>query len=543
MSGKVVLKFEGSISAVTALGFDVGEIGAVQEMSLEVVLNNSNFDFKRAIMSFSTPPDSHGEVQSINFIVTAEMLGDAINEIEQLGNLVVSGAGTQESNILIDKNMLAALLNTIMVKVSDIEIPYERVVSMDKEPTEIEIGLGANIFGFQVDLGIEPKFGSFKSYTYETGILFPIDKNQKLMRLVKYTSYPTALFSKDVDKLSDMLGDILSAVGDVVKSAWHTVTGTLSNLQDTTIDVASGIGDKIYGTGEAIFEKGSRLSSVSNNPTLLSLSSVSAVAAKSNEVTLLAYTPQNDNFIVGNFYAFEPEKKVSKPATFTITYEDIAIKGRDENKFLMYYYDVDKSCWRVVEGQQKYPDENKITAKINKLGEYCIGYDITPPSFEPIGFENNGTVYTDKPNIHIKIVEDGSQIDPEGIILTINGKNYNFAYAVKTKMLDVEFGESLVKGSNTLFISAKDTAGNYNESVFTLIYYAPPAQPSIKLVDITDSYIELSFGNIEKGEQEIKEIVVERAEPYNGKMFHKLSSLGGTSVSLKTPIFLVKKYA
>jgi len=244
MSGKVVLKFEGSISAVTALGFDVGEIGAVQEMSLEVVLNNSNFDFKRAIMSFSTPPDSHGEVQSINFIVTAEMLGDAINEIEQLGNLVVSGAGTQESNILIDKNMLAALLNTIMVKVSDIEIPYERVVSMDKEPTEIEIGLGANIFGFQVDLGIEPKFGSFKSYTYETGILFPIDKNQKLMRLVKYTSYPTALFSKDVDKLSDMLGDILSAVGDVVKSAWHTVTGTLSNLQDTTIDVASGIGDK-----------------------------------------------------------------------------------------------------------------------------------------------------------------------------------------------------------------------------------------------------------------------------------------------------------
>jgi len=210
----------------------------------------------------------------------------------------------------------------------------------------------------------------------------------------------------------------------------------------------------------------------------------------------------------------------------------------------MYYYDVDKSCWRVVEGQQKYPDENKITAKINKLGEYCIGYDITPPSFEPIGFENNGTVYTDKPNIHIKIVEDGSQIDPEGIILTINGKNYNFAYAVKTKMLDVEFGESLVKGSNTLFISAKDTAGNYNESVFTLIYYAPPAQPSIKLVDITDSYIELSFGNIEKEEQEISEIVVERAEPYNGKMFHKLSSLSGTSVSFKdTNLSSSKKYA
>jgi len=124
-----------------------------------------------------------------------------------------------------------------------------------KNPTEIEIGLGANIFGFQVDLGIKPKFGSFKSYTYETGILFPIDKNQKLMRLVKYTSYPTALFSKDVDKLSDMLGDILSAVGDVVKSAWNIATGTLSNLKDTTIDVASGIGDKIYGTGEAILKR------------------------------------------------------------------------------------------------------------------------------------------------------------------------------------------------------------------------------------------------------------------------------------------------
>lgn len=544
MSGKVVLKFDASISAVTALGFDVGEIGTVQEMSLEVVLNNSNFDFKRAVISFSTPPDSHGEVQSINFTVTAEMLGDAINEIEQLGNLVVSGAGTQESNILIDKNMLAALLNTIMVKVSDIEIPYERVVSMDKEPTEVEIGLGANIFGFQVDLGVKPKFGSFKSYTYETGILFPIDKNQKLMRLVKYTSYPTTLFSKDVDKLSDMLGDILSAVGDVVKSAWNIATGTLSNLKDTTIDVASGIGDKIYGTGEAIFEAGSKLSSISDNSVLLSLSSVSAVSAKSNEVTLLAYTPQDNNFIVGNFYAFEPEKKVSKPVAFTITYEDIAIKGRDEDKFSMYYYDVDKSCWRVVEGQQKYPDENKITAKINKLGEYCIGYDVTPPSFEPISFENNGTVYTDKPNIQIKIIEDGSQVDPEGIILKINGKNYNFSYIAKTKLVDVEFGEALVKGTNTLFISVKDTAGNYNEGTFKLIYYVPPAQPSIKLVDITDSYIELSFGGIEKGEQEIKEIVIERAEPYNGKMFHKLASLGGTSVSFKdTDLSSSKKYA
>ena len=544
MSGKVVLKFDASISAVTALGFDVGEIGTVQEMSLEVVLNNSNFDFKRAVISFSTPPDSHGEVQSINFTVTAEMLGDAINEIEQLGNLVVSGADIRDSNLLLDKNMLAALLNTIIVKVSDIKIPYERVVSMDKEPTEIEIGLGANIFGFQIDFGVKPKFGSFKSYTYETGILFPIDKNQKLMRLVKYTSYPTTLFSKDVDKLSNMLGDILSAVGDVVKSVWNIATGTLSNLKDTTIDVASGIGDKIYGTGEAIFEAGSKLSSITDNSVLLSLSSVSAVSAKSNEVTLLAYTPQDDNFIVGNFYAFEPEKKVSKPVAFTITYEDIAIKGRDEDKFSMYYYDVGKSCWRVVEGQQKYPDENKITAKINKLGEYCVGYDVTPPSFKPISFENNGAVYTDKPNIQIKIIEDGSQVDPESITLKIDGKNYNFSYIAKTKMVDVEFGEALVKGTNTLFISAKDTAGNYNEGTFNLIYYVPPAQPSIKLVDITDSYIELSFGGIEKGEQEIKEIVVERAEPYNGKMFHKLSSLGGTSVSFKdTNLSSSKKYA
>ncbi len=522
-SGKITLRFDIGISAVKAFGFSLGSIGEVQELSLEVFFNTSNLDFKRVIISYATPPDSHGEVQVINFYITREMLGNAINEIEQLTGLIASGVSVQDNNLLIDENMLAALINTIITKVPKIRIPYDRVVIMDKTPTSIEIGLGIKIAGFQVDLGAKPKFGYFKSYPYETGVLVPIDVHSKLMKLVKYTDYSTDLFSKDVDKLPDMIVDILSAVGDIIGKAWNAASGLLSNLTDTVIDVGSGLGGTLYGAGEAIFDAGTNFLSASNEPDLLSISSVSA--SKSKEITLLCYTPQGNDFIVGNFYAFKPDKSVSRPATFTISYEDIAIQRRDESKFYMYAYDPLSSAWMRVENQERFPQENKIIAKITKLGEYCIGYDEAPPSFELISVNANEILAFDRPSLKIRISEGGSGVSTQSISVKINNKDYSFEYDKKLQVVEVKFGAPLSKGQNVLEISASDTAGNQGNKSFNLTYYLIPSRPEIEVASITEEYIDLRISGVKKGEAEVKKLIIEKAEPYNGKMFHQIASL------------------
>lgn len=522
-SGKITLRFDFGISAVKAFGFSLGSIGEVQELSLEVVFNTSNLDFKRAIISYATPPDSRGEVQVINFYITREMLGNAINEIEQLTMLVASGVSVKDNNLLIDENMLAALINTIITKVPKIKIPYEKVVVMDKTPTSIDIGLGIKIAGFQVDLGVKPKFGYFKSYPIEVGVFIPVDTHAKIIKFIKYADYDTSIFSKDVDRLPDMITDILSVVGDIISQAWNAASGLLSNLSNTVINVSSGVKDTVYGKGEALFEAGSKLLSVSNNPELLNISSISAM--KSNEITVLAYTPKGNNFIVGNFYSFMPKKSISKPATFTISYEDIAVQGRDENNFYMYIYDPLSFAWKQVENQERLLQENKIISKIMKLGEYCIGYDETPPSFQLVNINENEIITCDKPSLKVKILEEGSGIDAESISVKINNKDYAIDYNKKLQIIEIKFGEPLKRGKNTLKISASDTAGNQGSKSLYLTYYLLPSQPKIEVASITEEYIDLKISGVNNGETEIKKLIVERAEPYNGKIFHQLASI------------------
>jgi len=528
---KVGLVFSAGVSLAGALGYSVGEVGIDKEISLELICDSTNLDFKKAVLSFSKPPDSHGEVQQINLIVDRNLLGNAAQQIEQFVKLTDFSSQNVDADLILDDQFLAEILASVINLIQKVEIPYEKVVVMDSKPSSIDLSLGLDIGGWQLELGVKPTFGQYESFTYEEGIFIPIDKNLKLGRLVKYNTYADGLYSAHVDSLSNIAGKFLSAIGDAITGAWNVLSTTISGLADTVVSIGAKIGDTIVGGAEIIFDKGTNF--LSSTESLPRLASLSALAKTTKTVTTASTVPKNNPFIVGGYYLMEPyNAKLSKPATLTLSYIENEIKNRDQGKFAIYKFNGEINAWEIVKSEQDIKN-HKLVSEINNLGEYCIGYDITPPDFQLLDYGSNGIIHIDKPEIYIKCTDVGSGIDPKSISSEIDGQKIDLKYNAVLNQALLNITTSLSQGTHEIKITGKDTSGNSNSRTFQIGIQIPPSQLTLELGSTGESFIELNFSSPQKGTLPLKNILLKRAEPYNGKIFHTIATLDSNVTSFR----------
>ncbi|PKP58736.1 hypothetical protein CVT91_07995, partial [Candidatus Atribacteria bacterium HGW-Atribacteria-1] len=577
---KISLALQAEINLVIVIGYDIiGNTDTARSISLELILDKPSSTFKRAILSVSSPPNGDDEIQAIDFIIERGLILGFVDGIEQFSQILNPSDSDPDSGLVLDQYMVASILRTIINNCSEIKIPYRKIVLMDKEPKTLDIGLGVNILGNQVDLGIKPKFGKYNSFTLEEGVFVPIDRENNIAKFIKYSSYPDSdsLFSADVDSLPRMVVKLLSVIGDYLVDFWNVVSALISDTIDIIIEVGADIGGVVVGGAEVIFEAGTYLWDCISldieeiqKPCILpydikdigkeivtlptdyltmggvgefyhvlpikdNFSKTFEIALKSDKeekrVTIVSIAPLDNPFIVGGFYSLQPVDKslvdsLSKPKTaeLNLTYTDKAIKGRDTEKFFIYRFNKEINAWKVIPSiHDKY--KQKLTAQITQLGEYCIGYDDTPPVFSLLDYSPGEIILTALPQLRIKCQDTGSGINPLSLVAEIDDEAVNLDFDLKLGIAQLNYDFPLDAGEHQVTISGQDTSGNSNTQRFILKIQLPPSPITLEEAIVGDDAIELRFSPSQEGTFPLKQLILRRAEPYKGKIFHTLAKL------------------
>jgi PKD repeat protein len=581
---KMGLTWNGKISLAEVIGYNICSYDATQNIFLELILDDSSFDFKRAILSVSCTPDENGSgrMQAIDFIIERGLISQIVGEIEQFSQILSPSDSDNYSGFILDKYMIKYILHTIINDCPEIKIPYKKVVLMDESPTTLDIGLGLTIFGFGVDLGISPEFGKYNSFTLEEGVFIPVDRENNIAKFVKYSSYSDSLFGEEVGSLTKMIKDLLFVIVDLLFDSLNVMSKGISDITDTILDVGVDIGGEVVGGSELIIEAGTDLipdpfsfspyikefqkacilpcdiKEVEKEivalptdyltiggvgefyhllPIKYNLSKPFQIALKPDKeekrVTVVSIAPLDDPFIVGGFYSLQPVDKIlSKPAILNLTYTDKAIKGRDPEKFLVYHFNKEINAWEVIPSKHD-RSEQKLIAQITKLGEYCIGYDDTSPEFSLLDYPSGEIILTAFPRLRIKCKDAGSGINPYSLIAKIDGEAVNLDFNLKLGIAQLNYDFPLDAGEHQIIISGQDMSENSTTQKFILKIQLPPSPLKLEDPIVGDYAIELKFSPSQKGTFPLKQLILRRAEPYKGKIFHALAILEPGTIYFK----------
>jgi len=167
------------------------------------------------------------------------------------------------------------------------------------------------------------------------------------------------------------------------------------------------------------------------------------------------------DFAVGGVYEFQPSTLMISPAaTLVITYTNEAAAGKDKNRIGMFCWNADANNWQSVAGQTPEPANNKVTASINQLGTYTLGYDITAPQISILAPTNGSTVANLLPPISALITDTGVGINAATVQMQLDGQIVASTFVTSTGQLVYMPTAPLTLGSHTTSISAQDVAGN-----------------------------------------------------------------------------------
>ena len=524
LSGKAGLEFAVSFSLLEALGYSVAGWSGGQAISAEVFVDTSKKSFDRLVLTMSTEPDDRGESQETRLTLATSLLGPAAQTIEALAVLAPGNVQVGDDRIILTKEFYGELVQAVVNTVTSIAIPYEHVVTQDKNPTSIEVGLGVNILGNQVDLAIKPTWGRYQAYPLERGVFVPVDKLLHIGRMVKFESYPASLFTTQVDTLPSVVVELLKGVGELLSKVWDIVSGVLSSAADTVLSVGAGLGKGLVGGATTVIGKGTSivLSSLGYAPD----PSVAFVSASSTrQVRLVGAPAGGDVFPVGGTYALEPENGVfSKPATLTLTYSPESLGQRDPTSLEIYRYDPLQRSWAPVPSVHD-TVARKLTAQITRLGGYCIGSDVTPPAFAlllPSGAPP--VVTTPVPYVTVACRDQGSGIVPSTFTATIDGKPVQADWSAASLQGSLTVVDPLEDGSHKLVVQATDGSGNVGSATFELQVHQAPAAPVLTVGNITTASVQLGLGAGSGGGQAAS-FALWRAEPATGAAYHRVATV------------------
>lgn len=537
LSGKAGVQVSVSFSVLEALGYSVLGWSSVDAVSAEVVVDPLNTSFERFVVTMSVPPDDRGESQETRLTVDRSVLGVAAEAaIAQLMALAPTGASLSDQRLVIDKEFCGEILRSVVNVASSVAIPYEHVVTQDKNPTSIEVGLGVNILGNEVDLAIKPTWGRYQSYPVERGVFVPVDKELRIGRMVKLESYPTNLFSAQVDSLSSVIVELLKVVGDILSKVWDVATGLLSSAADTVLSTGAGVGSTLAGGATTVFQKGTSilLSPLSAVPGVWA---VPVAATSTKRVTLIGAPSVAAAFAVGGIYTLQPENgTLSKPASLTLSYTTGAVGARDPEPFGIYHYDVRTRSWTPVPATHDRA-ARKLTAQITQLGGYCIGSDTLSPVFElllPSG--TPPVVTTSLPQLTVACRDQGAGIVPSTFTATIDGNPVQAEWSAASLQGTLAVVDPLADGSHVLAVKAADGAGNQGSATFNLGVLQAPAPPVLRFEDVSAGRVQFGLEAGAGGGQPTS-FALWRAEPATGIVYHRMATVkAGASAYVDTDV-------
>jgi hypothetical protein len=135
----------------------------------------------------------------------------------------------------------------------------------------------------------------------------------------------------------------------------------------------------------------------------------------------------------------------------------------------IYKFNKKKKEWEFQEPQQK--NFNQITVELSELGVVTLLQDTIPPEIvhispAPSQSYTSGEIYS----IECILKDNLSGIEPseEALKIILNGKKIFCAYQPVKNELSYSLVEPLISGDYSMFISARDYAGNKMEK--TIIF-------------------------------------------------------------------------
>ncbi|MCX6062978.1 MAG: hypothetical protein NTV26_02115, partial [Caldiserica bacterium] len=523
-SGKAGLESEISFSLLEALGYSVAGWSGAQGISAEVFVDVSKKSFDRCVLTVTTTPDEQGESQETRLTLTTSLLGPAVTAIEALAVLAPSSAEPSDGRVVLTEGLCGEIMQAVENAVTSIAVPYEHVVTQDKNPTSIEVGLGVNILGAQVDLAVKPKWGRYQSYPLERGVFVPIDKELRIGRMVKLESYPADLFSSQVDTLGDVIVELLKGVGDLLSKVWDVATGVLKSAADTILSTGAGMGSAVEGGATTVFQKGTSviLSPLSMVPGAFP-DFVSTTSTRN--VTLIGTSSVAGPFAVGGIYILQPEGgTLSKPAALSITCSATALGTRDPRSLSIYRYDPATRLWSPLPTAYD-ATKRAFSATITQTGGYCVGADATAPAFElllPSGMPPVAT--TPLPHLTVACRDQGAGIVPATFTASIDGKPVQADWSASALQGTVTVVDPLLDGSHVLTVKATDGSGNKGSATFNVEVRQAPAPPLLRLDSVSTARVQLGLEAGTGGGQPTS-FVLWRAEPATGIVYHRMATV------------------
>lgn len=524
VSGKAAVQINASFSVLEALGYSVLGWSSADAVSAEVVVDPLDTSFERFVVTMSAPPDDRVESQETRLTVNQSVLGTAATAaIEQLMTLAPASTSPPDERIVISREFCGEILRGIVNAVSSIAIPYERVVTQDRNPTSIEVGLGVNILGTEVDLAIKPVWGRYQSFPVERGVFVPVDEELRIGRMVKLESYPASLFSAQVDSLSSVIVELLKVVGELLSKVWDIATGILSSAKDTILSTGAGLGSALAGGATTVFQKGTSimLSPLSMTPDAFP---VFVATSSTRRVTLVGAPSEAGAFAVGGTYVLEPEGgTLSKPAMLTISCSPSVMGTRDPSSLSIYRYDPAARVWSPFPTTYD-STKQAFSAQITQTGGYCVGTDTAPPAFElllPSG--TPPVVTTPLPQLTLACRDAGSGILPSTFTASIDDKPVQADWSASALQGTVTVVDPLAEGGHILTVRAEDGAGNKGSATFDLAIQQAPAPPILRLGAVTSTDVQLEVQSGTGGGQPTS-FVLWRTEPATGTVYHRIGS-------------------
>jgi hypothetical protein len=524
LSGKAAVQVSVSFSVLEALGYSVVGWSSANSISAEVVVDPLNTSFERFVTTMSVPPDDRGEAQETRLTVDGSVLNAAIGAVSQLLALAPTDTAPSDQRIILSKEFGGELLRSVVNAVSSIAIPYEHVVTQDKTPTSIEVGLGVSVFGNEIDLAIKPTWGRYQSYPLERGVFVPVDKELRIGRMVKLESYPAGLFSSQVDTLGSVVVELLKVVGDLLEKIWDIATGWLSSAGNTILSAGAGLGSAVGGKVTTVFEKGTSiiLSPFTVKPGVFP---VFVSASTTRKVTLIGTPSTEGSFAIGGTYLLEPENgTLSKPASLAISCSPASLGARKPASLSIYRYDPVARLWSPL--ATKY-DSTKQTfsAQITRMGGYCVGADTEPPVVElllPVGTPAIATSPT--PQLTVSCRDTGSGVAPASLAFSLNGQPLTATWSPSAQTATMFVTESLAEGEHALLVRAVDGNGNVVTTHLPFQVRQAPAPPVLRLDSAGAGKVQLGL-EAGTGGGAATSFVLWRSEPALGPVYHRLSTL------------------
>lgn len=93
-----------------------------------------------------------------------------------------------------------------------------------------------------------------------------------------------------------------------------------------------------------------------------------------------------------------------------------------------------------------------------------VAADVVPPSIEAKDFQDGDFVSTSKPELRLRVRDEGSGLRKADLRLSVDGKSVPFAWDESTGEITWKAGSELAAGSHEIVLSARDQAGNESTS-------------------------------------------------------------------------------